>query len=102
MSEYLLFGRFCVWRRRWQVRKRDHLAAIVSGYAQEEAMPGFPFWHALFVHRAGRRRKFVFGMYSNDRIVPGMEIFAQRVGKLVDIPYEGYREPVSKCLWAPR
>ena len=101
VSEYLLFGRLCWWRRRWQVCDGDYLAVFRNGHAYNEGVPEYPIWHALFICRSGRRRMFVFGMYtSNDRVVPGMEIFAERVGKLVDIPYEGYHEP--KCLWSPR
>jgi hypothetical protein len=94
VTDYLLFGRLCWWRRRWQVIEGDFLAALaVDQQAPVMGIPDFQFWHALFVYRSGRRRMFAFGMYAHDRVVPGME---HRVARLVDMPYEGYREP-KRC-----
>jgi hypothetical protein len=82
VTGYLLFGRLCWWRRRWR--------------PQDCGPNEFVYWHALFVCRS-RRRQLIASMYTNDRDAPDMEIAADRVAKLVDLPYEGYRE--SKVLW---
>jgi hypothetical protein len=96
VTDYLLFGRLCWWRRRWQVREEDYLAVFLSGPARDEGTTEFPYWHALFVCRS-RRRHLIAGMYTSDRLVPDIEIAAHRVAKLVNLPYEGYRE--SKGFW---
>lgn len=57
VTDYLLFGRLCWWRRRWHVREGDYMAVFQSGKAQDDGDPEFPFWHALFVCRSRRRRK---------------------------------------------
>jgi hypothetical protein len=96
VTDYLLFGRVCSKPRRWQISQGDYLAVFVSGQAQNCGPNEFVYWHALFVCRS-RRRQLIASMYTNDRDALGMEIAAQRVAKLVDLPYEGYRE--SKVWW---
>lgn len=99
VTDYLLFGRFCYWRRRWQVRNGDYLAAFANDQAEDGGIPEIQFWHGLFVCRE-RRRHLIAGMYTSDRDIPDMEAAAHRVAKLVNLPYEGYRE--SRALWWPR
>jgi hypothetical protein len=96
VTDYLLFGRLCWWRRRWQVREGDFLAAFLSDQTQNLGTPAFQFWHALFVCRS-RRRHLIARMYTSDRVVPDLEIAAHRIAQLVDLPYEGYRE--SRVVW---
>jgi hypothetical protein len=96
VTDYLLFGRLCWWRRNWQIGEGDYLAVFLSEQAQDCGPSEFIYWHALFACRS-RRRHLIASMYTNNRDAPDMEIAAQRVAKLVDLPYEGYRE--SKVLW---
>lgn len=98
VTDYLLFGRFCWWRRRWQIREGDFLAVCATDQPQDSGMSEFKFWHALFVCRP-RRRYIIAGTCTGDRVDPGMELAAQRVAKLVGMPYEGYRE--SSGVWHP-
>jgi hypothetical protein len=96
VTDYLLFGRLCWWRRNWQIGEGDYLAVFLSEQAQDCGPSEFIYWHALFACRS-RRRHLIASMYTNNRDAPDMEIAAQRVAKLVDLPYEGYRD--SKVLW---
>jgi len=98
VTEYLLFGRLCVWRRRWQVREGDFLAVFLRSLADNEGTPEFALWHALYVCRS-RRRYLIASIQSNAQVVPGLESAAQQVAELVCLPYEGYRK--SKGFWWP-
>jgi hypothetical protein len=91
VTDYLLFGRLCVWRRRWQVREGDSLVVLIRSMKDNGGTPEFAYWHALFVCRS-RRRYLIASIQSNARVVPGLESAARRVADLVDLPYEGYRE----------
>lgn len=93
VTDYLLFGRLCLWRRRWHVREGDFLAVFLGG----QPAPELPFWNALFVCRS-RRRHILAGMYTSDRVAPSIEIAAHRVAKLAGMPYDGYRE-CKGCWW---
>ncbi len=97
VTDYLLFGRLCWLRRRWQVRDGDYLAVYLSAPNPVKiAIPEFQFCHILFVCRS-QRRFMIASMFTSDPVVPDMEIAARRIAKLVDLPYEGYRE--SHATW---
>lgn len=98
VRDYLLFGRLCWRRRRWQVRDGDSLTVFLSRPEADEGKTEFAYWHALFVYR-GRHRQLITMLYSREADVPEMELGAERVARLVDLPYEGYRE--SKAFWWP-
>jgi hypothetical protein len=89
--DYLLFGCLCWWRRRWRVRDGDSLAVVATDQSQATGIPDLRFRHTLYVCRP-RRRRMIAAMFTGDRFAPDMEAAAQRVAKLVDIPYDGYRE----------
>jgi hypothetical protein len=98
VTDYLLFGRLRVWRRRWQVREGDSLVVFVRSMKDNEGTPEFAYWHALFVCRS-RRRSLIASIMSNAQVVPGLENAAQRIAELVGLPYEGCRK--AKGFWRP-
>jgi hypothetical protein len=96
VTDYLLFGRLCWRRRRWQVCEGDFLAVFRSGQSQEAGTTEPLSWHALFICRSRRRPMFVFGIYTrHHRVVPELEIAALHVARLVEIPYEGCRNSIG-------
>ena len=94
VTEFLLFGRFRCLRLRWEVREGDYLAVFTAKQTQRksgETELQFDFQHALCVCRSHRRQVIAVGHFTSERVVPGMEIVARRVAKLVDLPFVGYR-----------
>jgi hypothetical protein len=98
VTEFLLFGRLCLWRRRWQVREGDFVAVLATGQARDDRNAEFHFCHTLFVCRSRRRQMIAFRLSASERVVPGLEIAAHVVAKLVGMPYEGYQ--VNKNPWS--
>ena len=93
ITHILLFGRFRCVRLRWKVREGDYLAVFTeerSRYNRKKLE--FDFQHTLCVCRSRRRQVIAVGHFTSERVVPGMEIVAERVAKLVDIPFVGYRQ----------
>jgi len=100
VTAYLLFGRFTYLRLRWKVREGDYLVVFTAKRTQRRARETeleFDFQHTLCVCRSRRRQVIAVGHFTSARVVPGMEIVANRVAKLVDAPYVGYRE--WRGLW---
>jgi hypothetical protein len=92
VRDHLVFGRPCWRRRRWQVGEGDHLAVLLSFPENLGGKTESTYWHALFVYR-GRSRQLITKLYSREADVPEMELGAERVARLVELPYEGYWWP---------
>lgn len=94
VTEYLVFGRCCWWRRRWRVREGDSLEVVVSGPTESAIAPEFRFFHMLYICRA-RRRHMIACLFTRDRDVPDMEVAAERIAQLIDVPYDAPRRRVA-------
>lgn len=89
VTNYSLFGRLLLWRNRWRVQEGDSLAVLTTRRPQWSGATEAQFWEALYVCR-GRRRHYVVGLSTRDRVCPTLDIAARQLGELLAVPYAGY------------
>lgn len=97
VTDYLLFNRWRLSRRRWQVRGGDSLTIFAVKVPDDDGKPEFAYQHLLCVCHGRWRQVIASADFTGARAVPGMETAARRIAKWVGLPYVGYRE--SKGFW---
>ena len=101
VTEHLMFGCICWWRRRWKVQEGDYLAVQISGHEKEPLTPEFRYFHALCVYRGDRPRIIAY-VFTKERDISDMDRAANRSAELLGLPYEGYREMEPGSLYSAK